>query len=289
MTQWMMTVLVAVAILALFFIIVMIIDGNRFHVVRYHLTSDKVKKEHNYVVLADLHNKSYGEKNVKLLRAIHDLKPEAILIAGDMLISKPEKSYEVALDLLKELAGKYPVYYGMGNHETRLFLYPEVYGDMGKNYEKDLNALQIQLMRNESREVKDNIRITGLDMSRVYYKRFKKSPMDSSYLLQTLGKANEEKYEILLAHNPDYFEEYAAWGADLVLSGHVHGGMMRLPILGGVVSPAFKFFPKYDGGLFKQGKSTMILSRGLGMHTIPIRIFNPGELVSLILSPQDRK
>lgn len=288
MTQWMMTVLVAVAILALFFIIVMIIDGNRFHVVRYHLTSDKVKKEHNYVVLADLHNKSYGEKNVKLLRAIHDLKPEAILIAGDMLISKPEKSYEVALDLLKELAGKYPVYYGMGNHETRLFLYPEVYGDMGKNYEKDLNALQIQLMRNESREVKDNIRITGLDMSRVYYKRFKKSPMDSSYLLQTLGKANEEKYEILLAHNPDYFEEYAAWGADLVLSGHVHGGMMRLPFLGGAVSPAFKLFPKYDGGLFKNGKSTMILSRGLGMHTIPIRIFNPGELILVKLSPKNK-
>ena len=287
MTQWMMTALVAVAILAIFFIIVMIIDGNRFHVVRYHLTSDKVKKEHNYVVLSDLHNKSYGENNEKLLRAIHDLKPEATLIAGDMLTSKPEKSYEVAFHLLKELAGKYPVYYGMGNHETRLFLYPEVYGDMGKNYEKDLNALQIQLMRNESREVKDNIRITGLDMSRVYYKRFKKSPMDSSYLLQTLGKANEEKYEILLAHNPDYFEEYAAWGADLVLSGHVHGGMMRLPFLGGAVSPAFKLFPKYDGGLFKNGKSTMILSRGLGMHTIPIRIFNPGELILVKLSPKN--
>lgn len=287
MTQWMMTALVAVAILAIFFIIVMIIDGNRFHVVRYHLTSDKVKKEHNYVVLSDLHNKSYGENNEKLLRAIHDLKPEAILIAGDMLTSKPEKSYEVAFHLLKELAGKYPVYYGMGNHETRLFLYPEVYGDMGKNYEKDLNALQIQLMRNESREEKDNICITGLDMSRVYYKRFKKSPMDSSYLPQTLGKAKDEKYEILLAHNPDYFEEYAAWGADLVLSGHVHGGMMRLPFLGGVVSPAFKLFPKYDGGLFKNGKSTMILSRGLGMHTIPIRIFNPGELILVKLSPKN--
>ena len=89
-----------------------------------------------------------------------------------------------------------------------------------------------------------------------------------------------------MAHNPDYFEEYAAWGADLVLSGHVHGGMMRLPILGGVVSPAFKLFPKYDGGLFQQGKSTMILSRGLGMHTIPIRIFNPGELILLKICPK---
>ena len=241
------------------------------------------------MVLSDLHNKSYGENNKKLLEAIYNLNPDAILIAGDMLTSKPGKSYEVALNLLKELAGKYLIYYGMGNHETRLFLYPDVYGDMGKEYEKDLNTLGIQLMRNESREEEDNIRITGLDMSRAYYKRLKKNPMDSRYLPETLGEAKEETYEILLAHNPDYFEEYAAWGADLVLSGHVHGGMMRLPVLGGVVSPAIRLFPKYDGGLFRQGKSTMILSRGLGMHTIPIRIFNPGELILVTLSPQEEK
>lgn len=282
----MIIALMVIAVLAVFFLTVMIIDGNRFHVVKYQLYSNKIKKEHHYVILSDLHNKSYGEKNEKLLKSIDKLAPEAILIAGDILTSKPGKSYEVALDLIKNLALKYPIYYGMGNHETRLFLYPEVYGDMGKNYEHDLNEIQVEFLRNESRECKDNIRITGLDMKRDYYKRFKKNPMDKEYLNNTLGAVNPEKYEILLAHNPDYFEEYADWGADLVLSGHVHGGMMRLPILGGVVSPAFKLFPKYDGGLFKQGRSTMILSRGLGMHTIPIRIFNPGELISLKLSPK---
>ena len=286
MAQWMVIALIVVAVLAVFFLTVIIIDGNRFHVVEYQLYSNKIKEEHHYVVLSDLHNKSYGEKNEKLLKSIDKLAPEAILIAGDILTSKPGKSYEVALDLIKNLALKYPIYYGMGNHETRLFLYPEVYGDMGKNYESDLNEIQVEFLRNESRECQDNIRITGLDMKREYYKRFKKNPMDKHYLKDTLGTVKPEKYEILLAHNPDYFEEYADWGADLVLSGHVHGGMMRLPILGGVVSPAFKLFPKYDGGLFKQGKSTMILSRGLGMHTIPIRIFNPGELISLKLSPK---
>ena len=286
MTQWVMTILVIIAVLAIFFLIIMLIDGNRFHVVKYNLVSNKIKKEHRYVVLSDLHNKSYGEKNEKLIAAIDKLNPEAILIAGDMLTSKPEKSYEVALDLLRELAKRYPIHYGMGNHETRLFLYPEVYGDMGKKYEKDLNSIPIEFLRNESRECEDNIRIVGLDMKRDYYKRFKKYPMDSDYLPETLGAAKRGEYEILLAHNPDYFEEYAAWGADLVLSGHVHGGMMRLPFLGGVISPAFKLFPKYDGGVFKQGKSTMILSRGLGMHTIPIRIFNPGELILIKLSPE---
>lgn len=288
MSQWIMIILVVIAVLAVFFLTVMIIDGNRFHIVKYQLYSNKIKEEHHYVVLSDLHNKSYGMKNEKLIKAIDKLAPEAILIAGDILTAKPGKSYEVAFDLMKSLACKYPVYYGMGNHETRLFLYPEVYGDMGKNYEADLNKIHVRFLKNESRECKDNIRITGLDMKREYYKRFKKNPMDSSYLPKTLGEIKPEKYEILLAHNPDYFEEYADWGADLVLSGHVHGGMMRLPVLGGVVSPAFKLFPKYDGGIFKQGTSTMILSRGLGMHTIPIRIFNPGELISLNISPEGK-
>lgn len=286
MTKGIIILLGIILVLALFFIVVMIIDGNRFHVVRYELISSKIKKEHVFVVLSDLHNKEYGKNNEKLLKRIDELNPEAILIAGDILTAKPQKSYAVALDLLQKIATKYPIYYGMGNHETRLFLYPDIYGDMGEHYEQDLNACNIRLMRNEAVECEDAIRIHGLDMKRDYYKRFKKYPMDESYLKDTLGEVSADKYEILLAHNPDYFEEYAAWGADLVLSGHVHGGMMRLPILGGVVSPAFKLFPKYDGGLFEIGKSKMILSRGLGMHTIPIRIFNPGELILLKIGPE---
>ena len=285
--QWIKILLLIIAVFGIFFLTIMIIDGNRFRIVKYHLSSHKIKKEHHYVVLSDLHNKSYGKKNERLLKAIDRLAPEAILIAGDMLTSKPEKSYEVARNLLEQLVKKYPIYYGMGNHETRLFLYPEVYADMGECYEQDLKECGVRLMRNEVVECEDSIRIYGLDMKREYYKRFHKYPMDDCYLKETLGDVCEDKYEILLAHNPDYFEEYAAWGADLVLSGHVHGGMMRLPILGGVVSPAFKLFPKYDGGLFKTGKSTMILSRGLGMHTIPIRIFNPGELIFLTVSPKE--
>ncbi len=286
MTKGIIILLSIIFVLVLFFVVVMIIDGNRFHVVRYDLVSSKIKKEHVFVVLSDLHNKEYGRNNEKLLKRIDELNPEAILIAGDILTAKPLKSYAVALDLIKNLASKYPIYYGMGNHETRLFLYPDVYEDMGPCYESDLNACDVRLMRNEAVECEDSIRIHGLDMKRDYYKRFKKYPMDESYLKDTLGDVSSDKYEILLAHNPDYFEEYAAWGADLVLSGHVHGGMMRLPILGGVVSPAFKLFPKYDGGLFEIGKSKMILSRGLGMHTIPIRILNPGELILLKIAPK---
>ena len=95
-----------------------------------------------------------------------------------------------------------------------------------------------------------------------------------------LGRCDTETYTILLAHNPDYFPQYGAWGADLVCSGHVHGGVARVPFWGkGMISPSLRLFPQYDGGVFSEGKSTMLLSRGLGMHTIPFRLFNPAELL----------
>ena len=104
-----------------------------------------------------------------------------------------------------------------------------------------------------------------------------------------LGPVREGEYGILLAHNPAYFEAYASWGADLTLSGHVHGGIMRLPWLGGVLSTSLTLFPKYDGGEFCRGERRMIVSRGLGSHTVPIRIFNPAELVVVELVPGDGK
>ena len=120
-----------------------------------------------------------------------------------------------------------------------------------------------------------------------YYKKLRKSVMKVSYLNSLLGRPCADEYNILLAHNPDYFQAYAGWGADLVLSGHVHGGIMRLPVLGGVLSPALRLFPRYDGGLYEEGKSKMVLGRGLGTHTLPIRVFNPGELIVVRLEPEE--
>ena len=285
MTSWIWTIAIILVIMAVFFLIVMIIDGNRFVTVNYELKNEKIKRNHRFVVISDLHNKSYGENNEKLLKKIEELQPEAILIAGDILTAVPGKEYNIALSFVEQLSKKYPLYYGMGNHETRLFLYPETYGTMGQDYERDLQKIKVEFLRNAGKDIEDNIRITGAEIERKYYKRFKNTPMERTYLENILGKPDNKKYQILLAHNPDYFEEYATWGADLVLSGHVHGGIMRLPVLGGVLAPSLRIFPKYDGGLFRSGKSVMILSRGLGSHTIPVRIFNPGELVCVDLKP----
>ena len=280
-------ILAIIGILVLFFLIVMIVDGNRFVVKTYKLATEKTKHYHKFVILADLHGKEYGKDNEKLLKAIDEQKPTEILIAGDMLTAKAGEEFHHVLRFLAKLAEKYPVYYGNGNHEYRLKIYPDTYGTMGEEYEKGLSNLGIFPLSNESTKPDDeNIVIYGLEIDREYYKRGKRVRMKESYMTEKLGTLDKSKYNTLLAHNPEYFKEYASWGADLVISGHVHGGIMRLPFIGGVIAPSFRLFPKYSGGQYKKEDSVMLLSTGLGSHTLPFRIFNPGQLVVLELDSE---
>ena len=280
-------VITVIAVILVIMLWIMLYDSNRFVVRHYSLRDQRIKKPVKAVVLADLHNKRYGKENERLLQAIDEIRPDMILIAGDILTAKPKASLETAVDLLTKLSGKYPIYYGNGNHEHRLKLYPENYGDMAERYEEALQKIGIRRLVNEHTVLEESgICIYGSEIDKLYYKRFGIQPMDPEYLKSLLGQPSAEKYTILIAHNPDYFPKYADWGADLVLAGHVHGGMVRVPIWGkGVVSPNVRLFPKYDGGEFTLGKTRMLLSRGLGMHTIPIRLFNPGEVLEVDLLP----
>ena len=267
-------------------------DTNRFVVRKYQFQNEKITDTFRFVLVSDLHNKSYGKKNEKLLKAIEKLNPDAVLCAGDMLTAKPERDFHTAVEFMSALAKKYPIYYGNGNHEYRLKLYPEVYGNMAERYEQELKKADIEPLVNQKKVVSDkNIVIYGLEIGREYYKRFQKRNMETEYIPSLLGQVDNQACNILLAHNPEYFQQYADYGADFVLSGHVHGGVARIPILGGVISPSLRIFPKYDGGVFQKrrsdGASTiMILSRGLGTHTIPVRFCNPGELIEITISPK---
>lgn len=257
---------------------------GRFVIREYTIKSCLLKKNVTAVLLSDLHNCVYGKENEKLIGAIRDIQPDLVLSAGDMLTAKKGRSFHVALEFMKKLAKSNPVYYGLGNHEYRMKIYPEDYGTAYEDYMSQIRNSGIHVLDNESVYVDDlNIEITGLSIERRYYKRFKKTKMEKEYIPSVVGNVKENAFHILLAHNPEYYDEYDEWGADLVLSGHVHGGVMRLPLLGGVISPKLVLFPKYDGGEFNGKNGTMILSRGLGVHTIPIRIFNPPELVVLHL------
>lgn len=282
-------VITVIAVILMVLVWIMLYDSNRFVVRHYSLRDRRIKKPVKAVVLADLHNKRYGKENERLLQAIDEIHPDMILIAGDVLTAKPRASLDVAVNFLTKLAKEYPIYYGNGNHEHRLKLYPETYGDMAKRYEEALQKIGIRRLVNESVELSEyGIRIYGSEIDKFYYKRFGIKPMDPEYLKSLLGQPSGDTYTILIAHNPDYFQKYADWGADLVLAGHVHGGMVRIPFWGkGVVSPNVRLFPKYDGGEFTLGKTRMLLSRGLGMHTIPIRLFNPGEVLEVDLLPEE--
>lgn len=269
---------------------VMIYDSNRFHKVTYEIVSDKVEKDFRFVFLSDLHNKQYGKKNEKLIAEIDACDPDAVFIGGDILTAAPGKSVEPAAQFVKTIAERYLIYYANGNHEQRLDLYPETYGDMGKRFEQLLAQESIVRLVNEAEyNQQHNIEVIGAQIDRRFYRRFKKVPMDGEYLKEILPKKTDEMYTILLAHNPDYFQAYKEWGADLVLSGHVHGGVMRLPFFGGVLGTNFRFFPKYDGGMFTEDERVMIVSRGLGAHTIPLRIFNPAELVEVVIKRQTKE
>ncbi len=269
-----------IAILALILLWIIIYDSNRFIVVSNKFTDKKIKKPYKAAVIADLHNKCFGHDNEALLQTIYDQNPDCILIAGDVATAKKGKKNKNAIALLQGLAKKYPIYYGNGNHEQRMNLYYKIYKDMGVEYEKAVREMGIHLLINEKAILEEaGISIYGSQIGHEYYKRFKGKEIGTEYLESILGKPQEDCYNVLLAHNPEFFVDYANWGADLVLSGHVHGGIARIPFWGkGVISPKLKLFPKDDGGVSTQGNTTMLISRGLGTHTIPVRVFNPGEL-----------
>lgn len=262
------------------------LDSNRFETVTYEIRSDKITRPCSLVLLSDLHNKSFGRENHRLVSAIDEISPDGVLVAGDMLTAAKGADFGHALSLMEKLAARYKIYYGMGNHEHRLGLYPDGYPGMYEGYLSGLKRAGIDPLINETVCLPEwNIAVCGAQIDRSYYKHFRRRPMEASYLPKILGEPKRDMFQVLIAHNPVYFDAYAAWGADLVVSGHVHGGIVRLPFVGGVLSPTLTLFPKYDGGIFHEKESTMILSRGLSSHTPPIRIFNPGELIVIELKP----
>lgn len=277
-------ILVSAAVIFVAMMLVGVIDGNRFVIVEEELKMPKLKKGCRFVMISDLHNKVYGKNNEKVIKAVKKANPDFIIIAGDLITSHVNEPIAPGVNLIKELSKDYKIYYAMGNHETKIKMYPEKFGDMYQRLLKETEHPNIKLLVDESCVLPEySICLTGLELERAYFARFKKKEMESEHLNKHIGRVQEQYCNILIAHNPDYFEEYAAWGADLVLSGHVHGGIMRLPILGGVIAPSYKLFPKYDGGIFHEGKATMLLGRGMGAHTLPFRFFNPAELYIVTL------
>ena len=263
---------------------------NTLEVTKYVVENKKVPKEfdgYNIVQISDLHSKLFGENNKKLIQKIKSLNPDIVVVTGD-LIDGENNNYNVALDFMKEISKLYRVYYIIGNHEQKSLI--KKYKDEYKDYFNKLHQIDFVNLDNNKVEIvkgDSNINLYGLTVPYSCYKYLfdnqETTSIDIDFLEQKLGKVDREQFNILLAHTPFYFDEYEKWGADLTLCGHVHGGIVRLPLVGGLLSPDRKFFPKYDLGEYTKNKSTMIVSKGLGGSKVLIRVNCKPEIVNIKL------
>ena len=260
--------------LVLIIILILIISILYSHFVidkrRYYIKSNKIDKNLKIIFLSDLHNRDVSKK---ILDIINIEKPDIVLFGGDMVEYEISTS-RVFFELQKKIKEK--KYYTFGNHE---------------NYVEDINKYinmvkkeDIVLLNNESKMITKNINLIGFWSDIDKYVKYKNSTLTKRYILNKIGKVDTKKFNIMLAHNPLEFDVYCQTKVDLVLSGHIHGGLFKIPFLGGLLSPNLRFFPKYYDGLYKKDNTMMIVSSGLGhSNVIPIRINNPGEVVIINL------
>lgn len=278
---------IAAAVLAMMVIVEIMRELGRYEIVHYQIETTEFEKdtpELKIVFLSDLHNWEYGGKNQQLVEDIRSQKPDLILCTGDMLVGKEGHSFEKAVIFMKQLPEIAPVYYANGNHEQRMKEQPEKYGTAYMEYKKELVEAGVHYLENEDAQVEWNgkkLLIHGLEIPAECYERVRPHRLETEEITERLGTAETGIYHILLAHNPEYMEAYKAWGADMILSGHLHGGIMRLPIIGGVVSPRFGLFPKYSGDYYQEKDTAIVVSKGMGTHTVNIRLWNPAELIVL--------
>lgn len=160
-----------------------------------------------------------------------------------------------------------------------------------RQYREHLEEYGVVILNNDSCEVTVKgtaLRISGLELPLYSYKKGKKPYLEEGYIQKQLGKASDTHMQILLAHHPAFARQYAAWGADLTVCGHNHGGLICIPGIGSIISPQFLPFPEYDAGEFTIDGRKVYISRGLGTHTFHIRIFNRAELVVVTVKPEKR-
>ena len=261
-------------------------ETHTFRVRKYKVKTKKnigIQNCVKVIFLSDLHNCVYGNKNDKLYKAIQAEMPDMILIGGDMLVAKEGSSVQEALEFVKKLPHICQVYYTNGNHEQRMKENTDIYGDTYERYKAKLENCGVCFLENKAENIEKNgmkFSIYGLELDSSVNRKFKKADVTEKTVEEKIGKKGKD-YSILMEHNPAYMDAYKKWGADLILSGHLHGGLVRCPGIGAVVTPQGFLFPKYSGEMRREGEQTIVVSRGLGSHTINIRLFNMPEVIAI--------
>lgn len=250
------------------------IDSRNIDVTRFTVSgAPEAFSGFKIVQISDLHNAEFGTDNQKLIDILKSEAPDAIVITGD-LIDARRTNTEIAESFARRCMEIADCYYVPGNHEARL-------GDTYDAFESALIADGVNVLRNGSvriRKEMDAIRIIGVDDP-----AFAKASDAITNLDAALEALSSDDFTILLAHRPELIDEYSKWGIDLVLSGHAHGGQIRLPGIGGLYAPGQGFFPRYTSGNYTVGDTEMIVSRGIGNSAFPLRVNDRPEVVIVTL------
>ena len=248
----------------------------------YSIRSERIPEEFygfRIAHISDLHNTEIGKGNEKLLNMLGKAQPDLIAITGDLIDSRNTK-LSVALDFVEKAMEIAPCYYVAGNHESRIKEYDVLKSGM--------EAAGVVVLENELVEISaGEATITLLGMKDPSFPMELKDDSMEANVLSLLNSfwPEDDSYKILLSHRPELIDTYAVREADLVLSGHAHGGQFRLPLIGGLYAPQQGWFPKYDAGLIEKDGTNMIVSRGIGNSLFPFRVNNRPEVVLVQLEP----
>lgn len=230
--------------------------------------------------VSDLHNAEMGGKNERLLALLQEAEPDIIVITGDLIDSR-RTDMAVALEFAERAAAIAPCYYVTGNHEARIEEYAALKAGLTELGVTVLENSQLLLTRGE-----DAVALLGIDDPS--FQTDYLSGDSEAVAAQALAalEIEHDRYNILLSHRPELLSVYARSGVDLVLSGHAHGGQLRLPFIGGLYAPNQGLFPKYDAGMYTEGSTTMLVSRGIGNSLLPFRVNDRPEVLLIELHRQ---
>lgn len=236
--------------------------------------SDKVSRIVRFAVVTDLHSTWYGENQSELVGAITREDPDAVLLAGDIV--DDERPRDAAKAFLQAVIQKYPTYYVLGNHEFRIPAPEEV-----KDWARDLGVTVLDGTGETVTLNDQTVRICGTDDPACGIADFQNQFFAVSRMAQ-----QTDAFTVLLSHRPELIDWYTDAGFDLVVSGHAHGGQVRLPLVlpNGLIAPGQGLFPKYTTGLHELENTTLLVSRGLCRNWMP-RVCNRPELVILDVTP----
>lgn len=267
------------------FIAFNIYKNQYFETTYYTIYSSKIDSSIRAVVIADLHCREYGEDNKELLNEIRDQKPDIILIAGD-LVTYEEKDVSVAVSLCNNLVEIAPVYYCYGNHEAVL---------MHDSLEWERVPIDQYVIQKGLTFFYNNYVTTNINGNVISIGGFLGTPNGDGYenWAESLEEFEEqENFKLLISHFPGTFYDNvkADIDADLAVAAHYHGGLIRIPGIGGLYHPDDGLFPRYSGGKYMLENAVLIVSRGLGNHEWIPRINNQPELVIIdILGKKGRE